>query len=215
MRNTADAFLSEGEKGREMQYRKELFLKDGTPCVLRGATETDAAEVLRCFSLTHTETDFLLTYPEENSFTEADEAKFLKARSESENEIEICAFVDGKLAGTAGIEAIGGKEKIRHRAEFGIAIEKAYWGRGIGKALMLACIECAKKWATCSWSWRSSRTMRPPCGCMNRSAFGSSAATPEASAQNMAGRSSCSCGWSWTNKTSAPPKGRALLRKTS
>ena len=114
MRNTADAFLSEGEKGREMQYRKELFLKDGTPCVLRGATETDAAEVLRCFSLTHAETDFLLTYPEENSFTEADEAKFLKAREESDNEIEICAFVDGKLTGTAGIEAIGGKEKIRH-----------------------------------------------------------------------------------------------------
>lgn len=120
-------------------------MKDGTPCVLRGATEKDAAEVLRSFKLTHAETDFLLTYPEENSFTEADEAKFLKAREESENEIEICAFVDGKLTGTAGIEAIGGKEKIRHRAELGIAIEKAYWGRGIGKALMLACIECAKK----------------------------------------------------------------------
>ena len=119
-------------------------MKDGTPCVLRGATEKDAAEVLRSFKLTHAETDFLLTYPEENSFTEADEAKFLKAREESENEIEIGAFVDGKLTGTAGIEAIGGKEKIRHRAEFGIAIEKAYWGRGIGKALMLACIECAK-----------------------------------------------------------------------
>ena len=27
----------------------------------------------------------------------------------------------------------------------GIAIEKAYWGRGIGKALTLACIECAKQ----------------------------------------------------------------------
>ena len=120
-------------------------MKDGTPCVLRGATEKDAAEVLRSFKLTHAETDFLLTYPEENLFAEADEAKFLKAREESENEIEICAFVDGKLTGTAGIEAIGGKEKIRHRAEFGIAIEKAYWGRGIGKALMLACIECAKK----------------------------------------------------------------------
>lgn len=120
-------------------------MKDGTPCVLRGATEKDAAEVLRSFKLTHAETDFLLTYPEENSSAEADEAKFLKAREESDNEIEICAFVDRKLAGTAGIEAISGKEKIRHRAEFGIAIEKAYWGRGIGKALMLACIECAKK----------------------------------------------------------------------
>lgn len=119
-------------------------MKDGTPCVLRGATEKDAAEVLRSFKLTHAETDFLLTYPEENSFAEADEAKFLKAREESENEIEICAFVDGKLTGTAGIEAIGGKEKIRHRAELGIAIEREYWGRGIGKALMLACIECAK-----------------------------------------------------------------------
>ena len=109
-----------------MQYQKEVLLKDGTPCVLRGATEKDAAEVLRSFKLTHAETDFLLTYPEENSFAEADEAKFLKAREESENEIEICAFVDGKLTGTAGIEAISGKEKIRHRAEFGIAIEKAY-----------------------------------------------------------------------------------------
>ena len=198
-----------------MQYQKTVILKDGTPCVLRGATEKDAAEVLRSFKLTHAETDFLLTYPEENSFAEADEAKFLKAREESDNEIEICAFVDGKLTGTAGIEAIGGKEKIRHRAEFGIAIEKAYWGRGIGKALMLACIECAKKRAICNWSWMSLRTMRPLCGCMNRSASASLAATPEASAQEAAGRSSSSCGWSWINKTSALPEGRALLRKTS
>lgn len=33
-----------------MQYQKTVILKDGTPCVLRGATEKDAAEVLRCFS---------------------------------------------------------------------------------------------------------------------------------------------------------------------
>lgn len=128
-----------------MQYQKTVMLKDGRPCLLRGGGEQDAAQVLRCFHLTHAETDYLLTYPEENSFTEADEAEFLKAREESENEIEICAFVGGKLAGTAGIEAIGGKEKIRHRADLGIAIEQGYWGRGIGKALMLACIECAKK----------------------------------------------------------------------
>ena len=128
-----------------MQYQKSVILKDGTPCLLRGGGEEDAAEVLRCFDLTHAETDYLMTYPEENSFTEADEAEFLKARSESENEIEICAFVDGKLTGTAGIEPVGGKEKLRHRAEFGIAVERGYWGMGIGKALTLACIECAKQ----------------------------------------------------------------------
>ena len=95
--------------------------------------------------LLHAETDYLLTYPEENSFTAQEEARFLKARSESKNAIEIAAFVDGRIAGTAGIDPIDDKEKIRHRADFGIAIEKAYWGRGIGKALTLACIECAKQ----------------------------------------------------------------------
>lgn len=107
--------------------------------------ELYAVEVLRTFDLTHAETDYLLTYPEENSFTVQEEAKFLKARSESKNAIEIAAFVDGRIAGTAGIDPIDDKEKIRHRADFGIAIEKAYWGRGIGKALTLACIECAKQ----------------------------------------------------------------------
>ena len=128
-----------------MKYQKEVILKDGTKCLLRGAGEQDAAEALHCFKLTHAETDCLLTYPEENSFTETDEAEFLKAREESANAIEIGAFVDGKIVGSAGIEPIGGKEKIRHRADFGIAIEKAYWGNGIGKALTLACIECAKQ----------------------------------------------------------------------
>ena len=128
-----------------MKYQKEIILKDGATCLLRGAGEQDAAEVLRSFNLTHAETDHLLTYPEENSFTVAEEAGFLKAREESANAIEIGAFVDGKVVGSAGIEPIGDKEKIRHRADFGIAIEKAYWGRGIGKALTLACIECAKQ----------------------------------------------------------------------
>ena len=40
--------------------------------------------------------------------------------------------------------AVGKREKVRHRAEFGISIDKAYWGLGIGRALTKACIECAK-----------------------------------------------------------------------
>ena len=63
-----------------MKYQKEVLLKDGTKCLLRGAGERDAAEILRCFHLKHAETDYLLTYPEENSFTVQEEAKFLKAQ---------------------------------------------------------------------------------------------------------------------------------------
>ncbi len=97
------------------------------------------------FNETHAETDYLLSYPDENSFDAQQEAEFLKEKTESPNEIEIVAVVDGVAAGTAGIEAVGSKYKLKHRAELGIAILKEYWGLGIGKALMEACIECAKE----------------------------------------------------------------------
>ena len=55
------------------------------------------------------------------------------------------AWVDGKVAGTAGIDAVGTKYKLRHRAEFGISVAEEYWGLGIGRALTQACIRCAKE----------------------------------------------------------------------
>lgn len=33
---------------------------------------------------------------------------------------------------------------MAHRAEFGISVLKKYWGLGIGRALMEACIQCAR-----------------------------------------------------------------------
>ena len=128
-----------------MKYNKIILLKDGRECRLRNGTENDAQEVLDVFNLTHAETDYLLTYPDENSFTVEQEGEFLKAKTESSNEIEIIAVVDGKIAGTAGIDAVGNKYKTKHRAEFGIGIAKEFWGLGLGRALTEACIECAKE----------------------------------------------------------------------
>ena len=82
--------------------------------------------------------------PDENSFDVMQEGQFLKKKSESSNEIEIVAVVGNVVVGTAGIEAIGTKYKVRHRAEFGISVAKDFWGLGIGQALMAACIECAR-----------------------------------------------------------------------
>ena len=33
---------------------------------------------------------------------------------------------------------------MRRRAGFGISVDKAYWGLGVGRALTEACIACAK-----------------------------------------------------------------------
>ncbi len=128
-----------------MKYHKTIRLKDGRECVLRSGTGEDAQEVLDNFILTHAQTDELLSYPDEITFTEEQEAKFLQGREESPDEVEIIAVVDGRVVGTAGVDRISRMEKLRHRAGFGISIERDYWGLGIGKALTLACIECAKQ----------------------------------------------------------------------
>lgn len=128
-----------------MEYKKRITLKDGRTCILRNGTEEDGKAALDNFILTHEQTDYLLTYPDESDITPDQEAQYLKSKTESTCEIEILAEVDGLVAGLAMIESMGSKDKIRHRADFGICVDREYWGLGIGSALMEACIECAKK----------------------------------------------------------------------
>lgn len=128
-----------------MKYSQQITLKNGSVAVLRNGVESDGSAVFENFNLTHEETDYLLSYPDENTFDAEEEGQFLVQKTASANEIEIIAFVDGKVVGTAGIEAVGTKYKVRHRAEFGISVLKEYWGLGIGRALTEACIKCAKE----------------------------------------------------------------------
>lgn len=128
-----------------MKYYQEITLKNGQKCILRSGTDEDAKGLIENMIQTHAETDFLLTYPEEIKYDVEKEKEFLKKKAESFNEVEIAAFVGDVLVGSAGIDAIGERYKVKHRAECGISIAKEYWGLGIGNALMAACIECAKK----------------------------------------------------------------------
>lgn len=128
-----------------MRYYKIIRMKDGRDCILRNGEERDGQAALANFLLTHEQTDYLLTYPDENTMTAEQEGLFLQRKAESETEIEILAEVDGVVAGLAGIEAAGGQDKKHHRADFGISIDRQFWNLGIGTALMNACIECAGK----------------------------------------------------------------------
>ena len=128
-----------------MRYSKTVVLKDGRTCIVRSGTEQDAQDVWDNFVLTHGETEFLTTYPEEVTFTLEQEKAFLKQKEESDRDAELLAEVDGKVVGTAGINCIRAAEKTKHRASFGISIAKAWWGLGIGRALTEACIECARE----------------------------------------------------------------------
>jgi RimJ/RimL family protein N-acetyltransferase len=128
-----------------MQYRKTVILKDGRECVLRNGTADDAKAVLDLFNLTHAQTDYLASYPDESMHTPEGEAEFLEKQTASGRDIELLAEVDGTIVGLAGINCVRQREKMKHRAEFGISVDKAYWGLGVGRALTEACIECAKR----------------------------------------------------------------------
>jgi RimJ/RimL family protein N-acetyltransferase len=126
-----------------MEYRETIRLRDGRECLLRAASEEDGPAVLDVFIRIHAQTDYLLTYPDETAMTAEQESDYLRKKRESRDEIEILALVDGTPVGTAGISRVGTKDKIKHRAEFGISVDKAFWGLGIGRALTRACIACA------------------------------------------------------------------------
>ena len=128
-----------------MIYNKTVILKDARMCIIRNGTEMDGEGTLYNFILTHEETDNLIQYPDEIKYTVHDEEKLMKTKKESPDMVELLAVVEGKIVGIAGIDPIGRAYKLKHRANFGISIEKAYWGLGIGRALMEGCIECAKK----------------------------------------------------------------------
>ena len=127
-----------------MKYDKTITLKDGRTCRLRNGVAADGAAALANFNLTHEQTDFLLSYPDECEKTPQQEAEFLQKLAESPDEIELVAEIDGAIVGMAGFNRIGAREKIRHRAEFGISVDKACWGLGVGRALTRACIKCAR-----------------------------------------------------------------------
>ena len=128
-----------------MKYNQRILLKNGREALLRNGDASDGSAVYELFELTHGETDYLLSYPDENSFDPEQEARYLEEKTNSLNETEIIAVVDGKVVGTAGIEAVGKKYKVRHRAEFGISVLREYWGLGLGRALTDACVRCARE----------------------------------------------------------------------
>lgn len=128
-----------------MKYTDKIKMKNGQECTIRNATYEDGQQVSELYARVHDETDYLLAYSDEHAFDVEGESEFLKGREESGKDIMLLAVVDGKIVANAGISGIGNKDKVKHRAEFGISVLKEYWGLGIGRNLMNVCVECAKK----------------------------------------------------------------------
>ncbi len=119
-----------------MKYKKQVLLKNGTACLLRSVDGKDAAQVLNNIKVTISETDNLMRLPTEPLYTLEKEAEYLQKTADSPKEIKVAAFIDGKIVALAGLDPVSTSQKCRHRAGFGISVQKQYWGLGLGNLLM-------------------------------------------------------------------------------
>lgn len=129
-----------------MQFEaRTVTLKDGRTCTLRPACPDDAADLIEYMVRTAGETEFVLRYPDEVSFTEEQEREILGNILNDPGHVMMAGIVDGKLAGNCSICGIGVRRKIRHRCSLAITLYREYWGLGIGSAMIGYLTELAQQ----------------------------------------------------------------------
>ncbi|HFU4477489.1 TPA: GNAT family N-acetyltransferase, partial [Streptococcus suis] len=111
-----------------MKYYYEYLLPNGVPVIIKNAKPSDAIELFNLFNKTHSETDFLTTYPDESHFDLEKEQNKYQKLYDSENSCEILAVIDNKIIGSASLNSVSLKDKEKHRGVIGLSILKEYWG---------------------------------------------------------------------------------------
>ena len=124
--------------------KNDIQTKDGRKVTLRNARKEDAAALIDFLKITANETRFLLSEPEEITFTIEKEESFIQSRIDSENELLLIATMDGKHIGNCSLSVVGPKLRYKHRCSVAIALYQEYCGLGIGKQMMLALLGQAK-----------------------------------------------------------------------
>ncbi len=124
---------------------RKITLKNGKECILRPTTPDYAEEMIDYLKITAVETPFLLRNLDEITYTVESEKEILGNLLEDPKSVMMMALVDGEVAGNCSISAVGSKRRVWHRCGLAIALKKAYWGLGIGTAMIEYLTELAEK----------------------------------------------------------------------
>lgn len=127
-----------------MKLKRDVTIKADEACLLRSLEPSDAKEALAVCKRAAGETLNMMRYEDEWTMTEEQEAAFIEKQKNDPKALMLGAFVNGRMVGTAVFQGVHPGDRARHRAGVGISILRAYWGRGIGTALMRALIDAAK-----------------------------------------------------------------------
>jgi len=132
-------------KETEVGFYNETFeLKDKGELTVRVPVVSDAEKLLNHMKIVDGETRFLAREAGELSFTLEQEESFISSMSDSKDRIMLIGTMDGQIIANCSVGIVMSNMRYLHRAALGIAIQKAFWGQGIGKIMMLKCISWCK-----------------------------------------------------------------------
>ena len=112
---------------------------------IRPASEEDAAAFAKVFA-DRSAANGTLQHP----YTSAEVWRTRLAGNVGARQVTFAAVVNGRIVGNAGLHPINDNPRQKHVCSLGIAITSAYQGRGVGRALMQACLDFADNWANYS-----------------------------------------------------------------
>lgn len=120
-----------------MDYQKKtVLLKNGRTCLLRLAEDSDAEMLLDYLKATSGETPYMIREPEEVRTSVEEEVDFIRRNRENPRALHLLAFADGVFAGCCSFAPVSERNRMRHRCSVGISLYRAFWGLGIGTALI-------------------------------------------------------------------------------
>ncbi len=121
----------------------EILLKDGRRLVIQPACTQDAQALLDFLETVTGETEMLAAGPGEMGLGLPEEEAFIERVASTPNAVLLQGSAEGEVVSVASLEP-GARPRARHTAELGISVKKAFWGQGVGAAMM----EALLNWAT-------------------------------------------------------------------
>ncbi len=109
---------------------------------IRPATEDDAEAFARVFA-NRSASNGTLQHP----YTSADVWRSRLTGNVGTRQVAFAAVVNGRVVGNAGVHPLSENPRQKHVCSLGISVADAYQGRGVGRALMNACLDFADCWA--------------------------------------------------------------------
>ena len=119
--------------------------KTGKDIELRNAEVQDADALIEYLKVTNAESPYLICEPEEITLTPEQEKRIITGKEESERDLLLLAFENGKHIGNVSLMSVGTSVRYRHRCSIAIALYREYCGRGIGRLMLETILDVAGK----------------------------------------------------------------------